>query len=85
VGRTLILRPDPPAVADAAVPGLTETTTWSDVEGLFRALGDVGCGWANLRFSLGPDGEAVVGYEAKPDGKPLPGRGIPAANGGFDP
>lgn len=88
-GLTLILRPDTPVTPmegfpfDAYTPVLTERTTWGNIEGFFRHLGDVGCGWVNLRFSLNERGDAVVRYEAKPDGVRLPDGGIPGANGGF--
>ncbi len=87
---SLVLRPDTPVIPDEGfpfdhyAPVLAERATWADIEGLVRRLGDVGCGWVNLRFAIDSNGVAVVRYEAKPDGEPLPDGGIPACNGGFD-
>jgi hypothetical protein len=89
-GLALVLQPDTPVVPDetfpfdAYDPVLTESTTWSEIETFVRNLGDVGCGWVNLRFAIEADGSAMVRYEAKPDGEPLPDGGIPGCNGGFD-
>jgi hypothetical protein len=88
--QSLVLRPDTPVIPDEGfpfdtyVPVLSERTTWQDVEAFVRRLGDVGCNWVNLRFTIDGDGAALVRYEAKPDGVPLPDGGIPAINGGFD-
>lgn len=38
----------------------------------------------NLRFSLDEQGQALVRYEAKPEGEPLPDGRLPMLNGGFD-
>jgi hypothetical protein len=83
-GFALALHPDTPVVPDEFFTWLVERTTWADIEGLVRRLGDVGCAWVNLRFAFQDDGTALVRYEAKPDGEPLPNGGIPACNGGFD-
>jgi hypothetical protein len=83
-GFALELRPETPVVPDERFTWLVECTTWADIEGLVRRLGDVGCAWVNLRFALADDGTAVVRYEAMPCGEPLPDGGIPACNGGFD-
>ena len=89
-GFALVLRPDTPVIPDerfpfeAYRPVLTEAGTWSEIDALARYWGDVGCGWVNLRFSIDDHGRATVRFEAKPDGEPLPGGGIPAFNGGFD-
>jgi hypothetical protein len=83
-GFTLELKPDTPVFPDEQFTWLTERTTWAGIETLVRHLGDVGCRWVNLRFGLDDAGAALVRYEAKPDGEPLPDAGIPACNGGFD-
>jgi hypothetical protein len=89
-GFLLVLQSDTPVVPDEAFPFhrydpvLTESTTWSEIQTFVRYLGDVGCGWVNLRFAIETNGTATVRYEAKPDGQPLPDGGIPACNGGFD-
>lgn len=89
-GLVLILRPDTPVIPmedcpfHNYTPVLTERTTWADIGSFMRRLGNVGCGWVNLRFSIRVSGAAIVRYEAKPDGAPLPLGGIPGANGGFD-
>lgn len=83
-GFTLELHPDTPVFPDEQFTGLAERTTWAGIETLVRHLGDVGCAWVNLRFALDETGAALVRYEAKPDGEPLPDGRIPACNGGFD-
>jgi hypothetical protein len=83
-GFALALQPDTPVIPDESHTWLVERTTWADIEGLVRRLGDVGCPWVNLRFALQDDGTALVRYEGKPGGEPLPDGGIPACNGGFD-
>jgi hypothetical protein len=89
-GFALVIRPDTPVFPDEKFPFesyhplLTERRTWSEIETLARYWGDVGCGWVNLRFAIDDAGNAVVRYEAKPDGEPLPDGGIPGFNGGFD-
>jgi hypothetical protein len=89
-GIPLVLRPDTPVIPDGAFPfdryspSLTEPGTWSDIDRLVRRLGATGCTWVNLWFSVEDDGRAVVRFEAKPDGDPLPGGGIPVCTGSFD-
>lgn len=89
-GLALILTPNTPVIPDEdfpfhnCTPVLTERTRWGDIEGFMRRLGDVGCSWVNLRFSMTEHGEAVIRYEALPDGEPLPEGRIAVANGGFD-
>jgi hypothetical protein len=89
-GLALVVRPETPVIPMEGfpfhryTPVLAERTSWADIEAFVRRLGDIGCGWVNLRFSLAEDGSAVVRYEAKPDGGPLPDGGRPAINGGFD-
>lgn len=89
-GLELVLRPDTPVIPmedfpfDRYTPVLTGRTTWADIDSFVRRLGDVGCGWVNLRFAIESDGRAIVRYEAKPAGEPLPDGGIPGSNGGFD-
>jgi len=89
-GFPLLLRPDTPVIPDERFPFwryrpvLTERSTWSQIEALARYWGDIGCDWVNLRFAIDDKGDAVVRYEAKPDGEPLDDGHIPAFNGGFD-
>ena len=89
-GFTLLLRPDTPVIPDERFPFwmyrpvLTERSTWSQIEALARYWGDIGCDWVNLRFAIDDKGDAVVRYEARPDGEPLDDGHIPAFNGGFD-
>jgi hypothetical protein len=86
---SIVLRADTPVLPaegfpfHAFIPRLTERTRWADIEAFVLRLGDVGCAWVNLRFSVTDDGSAVVHYEAKPGGTPLPSGSIPGLHGGF--
>jgi hypothetical protein len=82
-GYALVLLPGTPVVPDEYCPYLTERGTWGELHRLAAQWASIGCRWVNLRFAI-EDDRALVRYEAKPDGEPLPPGQAPAFNGGFD-
>lgn len=76
--------PAPTFPFELYTPHLSERGVWADIAALARAWAAVGCRWVNLRFTLDVSGAALVYYEAKPDGEPLPDGRLPVFNGGFD-
>jgi hypothetical protein len=83
-GFVLTLTPETPVVPDEDHPWLTKRGTWGDLGILIRHWTEIGCDWVNLEFGLDEQGAAVVRYEAKPEGEPLPDGRLPAFNGGFN-
>ena len=83
-GFILTLSAGTPVVPAEPHPWLTERGMWGDLDLMIRHWTEIGCRWVNLRFDIDEAGQAVVRYEAKPDGEPLPRGRLPSFNGGFD-
>jgi hypothetical protein len=77
----VVLLPDTPVIPDERHPWLTELGTWGNLEALVLHWAAIGCEWVNLQFAV-ENGVAIVRYEAKPYGEPLPDGRLPAINGG---
>lgn len=79
-----MLRPETPVVPDERFRDRNlAADIWAEIDDLHRRWAEIGCAWVNLRFGV-DDGVAIIRVEANPDGQPLPDRGLPACNGGFD-
>jgi hypothetical protein len=83
-GFTLAPTPETPVEPEEGHPWLTQRGTWGRMDTMVLYGAAIGCAWVHLRFAIDDQRRALVRYEAKPAGEPLPDWRLSARTVGFD-